>query len=166
MITLRQKFFAENYPLKLWLRTGVMGGIFWAVKECEPSLEMLGSIGGVLGFLVAIPLGALIGFFVSSFFASIAFPLRVIYDIQERCNGKPFAVGDRVRILTGKHREKLVTVYEIWKERSQLRVELGLQEAEAFEDVFSFVEVCREANTAPATSISAAKLPSNTISPK
>ena len=93
------------------------------------------SIWTVLAILPALPLGALFGMF-------ILWP--IIQIICRSLNGAPFHPGDMVRILAGKHRDRVVRVYEIWPSRGQVRVELGEQEEKAVKDVFMDIQVCRE----------------------
>lgn len=51
---------------------------------------------------------------------------RIIFaPFAARLQGWPFAVGDRVWILTGKHKNTIAVVYEVWIERGQVRVEWG-----------------------------------------
>lgn len=69
--------------------------------------------------------------------------------IAARLQGWPFAVGDRVWILTGRCKNTIGTVYEVWTERGQVRVELGAELKEKVEDVFCAVAVCRARNTEP-----------------
>src|SRR5882762_9575681 len=47
-----------------------------------------------------------------------------------KMNGGPFAVGDRVLILAGRHKGGVGPIYEFWKERGQLRVYWGEEEKE------------------------------------
>ena len=56
--------------------------------------------------------------------------------IAARLQGWPFAVGDRVWILTGRYMNTIATVYEVWTERGQVRVELGAELKEKVEDVY------------------------------
>ena len=63
--------------------------------------------------------------------------------------GWPFKVGDEVVILTGKHRNTVTTVYEIWEQRGQVRVELGEDLKKSVKDVFCGVEVCRNKRKTP-----------------
>jgi hypothetical protein len=69
--------------------------------------------------------------------------------IAARLQGWPFAVGDRVWILTGRHKNTIATVYEVWTERGQVRVELGAELKKKIEDVYCAVAVCRARNTQP-----------------
>ena len=64
--------------------------------------------------------------------------------IAARIQGWPFKVGDEVVILTGKHKHTVAKIYEIWKERGQVRLDLGEDLKKAVEDVFCGVEVCRD----------------------
>lgn len=67
-----------------------------------------------------------------------------------RIQGWPFKVGDEVVILTGRHKNTTTTIYEIWEERGQVRVDLGEELKKQVKDVFCAVEVCRKGNSEPA----------------
>src|SRR5207253_4613352 len=65
-----------------------------------------------------------------------------INDWGAKLNGAPFHVGDRVCILVGPHRGRVVQVYSV--ERRQIRVQLGEQAKKDSTDAFLFTKVCRE----------------------
>jgi hypothetical protein len=67
--------------------------------------------------------------------------------VAARLQGWPFAVGDRVWILSGKHKGTLTTVYEVWAERGQVRVDLGSEAKGKVTDVYCAVAVCRARRT-------------------
>lgn len=69
--------------------------------------------------------------------------------VVARLQGWPFAVGDRVWILSGRHKNSVAAVYEVWSERGQVRVELGPELRDKVEDVYCAVAVCRVRNTEP-----------------
>ena len=93
------------------------------------------SFWAVVATLGASALGAIFGML-------FLWPLIVV--ICSFLNGQPFREGDWVRILVGPHRDRVVRVYQVWKERDEVLVELGEQEAKDVKDVFWNVEVCRE----------------------
>jgi hypothetical protein len=66
-------------------------------------------------------------------------------------NGGPFRTGDTVQILVGPHQGKITCVYKEWKERNQVRVDLGDEAQRKVEDVFSYVELKKASSTAPTT---------------
>ena len=70
--------------------------------------------------------------------------LRMFWRYRARVNGSPFSTGDHVRILVGPHAENVVTVYEVWEERGQVRVSLGEQAKRELKDVFGYLQVCTE----------------------
>jgi len=88
-------------------------------------------------FISAIVVGAfagvMIGYFVSHGF----------YYIITRMNGAPFHKGDVVQNLSGEYKGHVVSVYEEWKGRKQVRVDLGETAMKDLKDVFSFNEICR-----------------------
>lgn len=70
--------------------------------------------------------------------------LRALWHILARINGAPFRNGDVVQIRVGEHRGRVATVYEEWKQRGEVRVDLGERAKKDLKDVFSYVELCRE----------------------
>ena len=64
--------------------------------------------------------------------------LRVLWFLFVRINGGPFKIGDTVQILSGPYRNKITMVYEVWKERSEVRLNLNDKAKNKYEDVFSF----------------------------
>jgi hypothetical protein len=65
----------------------------------------------------------------------------IVGNIVSWIQGAPFREGDTVCVLSGKHRGKVTTVYEVWECRGQVRVDLGKELKKAVEDVFCNVAV-------------------------
>jgi hypothetical protein len=138
-----QRFFAQNWPVRLWM--GIVpftmpAVVCWLVRPVPwllahwlniPMFAGILILAWVLGWYVAI----LVGWFV----------LGPLYYGQALRNGAPFRVGESVRLLTGPHAGRVVRVYEIWAERNEIRVDLGEQARDRVEDVYAYVQVCREA---------------------
>lgn len=95
---------------------------------------MLALVSYVLTFALGMVLGAFPGWMI---FGNIARFLQ----------GAPFAIGDTLCILKGKHKGKIYRVYEVWPERRQVRLDLGASERERTEDVFNDWEVCKVKQT-------------------
>ena len=94
--------------------------------------------------LGAVVMGAVLGWVFSYF------PLVALWRIRAWINGAPFHSGETVRILAGEHRDKVVSVYAVWKDRNQVRLDLGEPARTAVKDVFSYNEICREGKNEPA----------------
>jgi hypothetical protein len=93
--------------------------------------------------LAAVPVAA-IGWMVG-----ICFLWRIVLaPIAARLQGWPFAIGDQVWILSGRHKNTSTTIYAVWEERGQVRVELGPEAKDNVEDVYCAVAVCRTEPTA------------------
>ncbi len=92
------------------------------------------------GFISAIITGASAGVLISYFV------LRGLNYIITRMNGAPFQKGDTVQVLAGKYQGQTGKVYEEWKDRKQVRVDLGEQAKKNLKDIFSFNEICRSEN--------------------
>lgn len=89
------------------------------------------------GFVISLILGTFSGVIANHMICHTLFCLCTY------ANGTPYKIGDTLLILSGKHRNKTVRVYEMWKERNQLRVDLGEDAKASLEDIFSFNEVCK-----------------------
>jgi hypothetical protein len=96
----------------------------------------------VMLLFVSVLLAIILGFFLSLPLAWIL--LSPSYHAQSLRNGAPFHAGDRVRILVGPHRGRIVEVREIWDFRNQVRVEIDAKATEDATDEFSPTEICRE----------------------
>ena len=137
--------FARDWPTKAFFGLAALFGLWAAVSACQPSAAMFRDWQFVLLFVVSIIVAPVLACFLSLLVGF--FFLGPIYHWRATLNGAPFHVGDRVRILVGPHRDRVVQVYAVWIERSQVCVELDeLSKTEA-KDVFSFTQVCREIAT-------------------
>jgi hypothetical protein len=105
--------------------TPQVGVLIWVVLAAMP----VAAVGWIIGiiFLWGFVLGPLVA----------------------RLQGWPFAVGDRVWILSGPHKNTITAVYEVWAERGQVRVDLGPEPKRRVEDVYCAVVVCRAQNIDP-----------------
>lgn len=138
-------FFAHNGPAVLVLLTGTVAGMFLAI--CSEPVFFLHS-GRILQATImlatycgAVVVSGLAGFFVAVLLGSILLP--PLYRFQAWRNGAPYQVGDSVRILCGQHSGQTARVYELWLERGQARLELGEEEKQKVNDVYSLTEDCR-----------------------
>ena len=133
--TLLQRFFAYSGPF--WLAAGIGAVVVaWMVFPL-----MQTSLTGFTLSLLLVGVGAALGFFLALFPG--CFVLGPLMHWAAERNGAPYSVGDEVLILRGKHRGQVRRVYEVWRERGQVRVQLGESERAAVTDVFWELEVCR-----------------------
>jgi hypothetical protein len=110
----------------------------------QPLSDIWNLVRLVFFVVVALLLGFLLALVVGSCLAGIFWPLlRPLFEARDVKNGAPFRVGDRVRILAGRHKDRVVRVYSDWKDDS-VRVELGEKEKEKFTDIFSSLQLLRE----------------------
>jgi hypothetical protein len=68
---------------------------------------------------------------------------RLLYPLIARLAGAPFSVGEWVVILRGARYGAIAPVYEVWRERGQVRLRLSEEECRAVADVYSHHEVLR-----------------------
>ncbi|MBN1916744.1 MAG: KOW motif-containing protein [Verrucomicrobia bacterium] len=66
-----------------------------------------------------------------------------LHALAVRLNGGPFRKGDTVEILVGPHRGRIGRVYEEWRERGEVRVNLGAAAEGRLEDVFGQTQLVR-----------------------
>jgi hypothetical protein len=140
-----QLFVAHDGPGRVLRTLGACSAVVVASRSCAASLEF-GQLDLLLWCGAVLVLAFLAGW-VIAFLASwpIVGPL---YYSQGLKNGAPYQNGDSVLILVGAHRHRVVTVYDVWSERDQVRVQLGEREHEDVTDVYSFIEVCRAQDVA------------------
>ena len=134
--------FARNWPLKGYLGAWAILAIVMVVSVCEPNREMFKDWVFCVFFIVSLLVAPV-------FFVFLSFPvafmvLGPLYYIGERLAGAPFHTGDRVRILVGPQRNRVVEIYDVWNSRSQIRVWLDAEAEREVCDVFDFTQVFRE----------------------
>ena len=71
------------------------------------------------------------------------FILGPIYHYRGVLNGYPFQPGDRVQILVGANRDRIVQVVEVWDWRGDLRVNLGEFATPRARTFFQFTQVIK-----------------------
>lgn len=123
-----QVLFAQNW---LWHL------LFWGCSLCVGLIVAMPTYIAQKKFILAIMSGAFTGVLISYFIT------RSLYYIITWMNGSPFHKGDTVQILVGEHKGQIASVYEEWKDRKQVRVDLGEPARQDLKDVFSFNEICR-----------------------
>lgn len=117
------------WGIAFWVCPIVLGVIFL--------LPIYSDLEGYKDFIKAIAAGAAFGFLCTYF------PLFFLGRILMKINGSPFHVGDMVHIMAGKHKGQIARVYEVWKARNSVRVELGEQAMNDIDDVYSYMDICR-----------------------
>jgi hypothetical protein len=133
--TLLQRFFAYAGPFWLAASIGAAVVAWWVFPFTQTSLT------GFVFSVLLIAVGAALGFFLAVFPGCFLLGPLMLWAAQR--NGAPFSIGDDVLILRGKHRGQVLRVYEVWRERGQVRVELGETDRVGFTDAFWNLEVCR-----------------------
>jgi len=95
------------------------------------------SVWSIIAVILALPLGLILG-------QLCLWP--PLFWVGSLVNGSPFHEGDTVRVLVGPNRNRVGQIYEIWKSRNQVRVQLDERAEKDVTDVFMYNEVCREKN--------------------
>ncbi len=135
-----QYFFARDWPRKIWMVAAPLYIVFFIVRECHPTFSLFMDWQAVFWLFCVALLALPIGFFLAILMGW--FILGPLYFDRGLKNGGPFRPGDRVRILTGPHRDRIVVVYSLWQGDS-VRVELSEEEKKNYKDVFSPVQLLR-----------------------
>ncbi|MDB6029540.1 MAG: hypothetical protein JWM68_5763 [Verrucomicrobiales bacterium] len=108
-----QHFFAQNWPVKIWLSVVALGSIFLAGEACEPSLSSLRDWHFLILFGSVILLAPIFTCYTSLLFVWVI--LGPLYQARGRMNGAPFQPGDKVRILVRPNRGRVVPVEVVGK---------------------------------------------------
>jgi len=139
-----QCFYAKNWPMKIWFTAVPSLFLIFAIYVCEPTTALFNDWRNLLHFIILILITLLIGFFSSILMGW--FVLGPLY--YGRClkNGGPFHEGDIVQIIAGRYRDRIVRVYSSWQGDS-VRVMLGQNEKDKFQDIFSPTELIRVNDT-------------------
>jgi len=132
----------HRYVLARTPEISVCIGVIGALTLMFHELHSVGALTLQAGVLIWIVLAAVPAAAIGLICGIILWGM-MLGPVAIRLQGWPFAPGDRVWILTGKHRGTITTVYEVWAERGQVLVDLGPDLKEKVEDVYSAVEVCR-----------------------
>jgi hypothetical protein len=140
--SLMHYFFAQDWPLKIWLVGFSLFCAITAGNACEPSFALLRDWHFLILFISAILVAPTLGFFLALPLAWIV--IGPFYHFRAKLNGAPFHVGDHVQILVGSHRGKVARIYSTWQ-GDTFRVELGSDAEKSYKDIFSPTKVLRSA---------------------
>lgn len=121
--------------------------ISWAVSALALNAALLGCLlQGSLIWVSWATLALIIGLSILAYFIGMLLLWPLFRVVCSKINGAPFGVGERVLILTGPHRGRLVSVYEITAGQggwNLLRLELGQDAKDSYKDIFEEYAVVR-----------------------
>jgi hypothetical protein len=140
MKPLRLQYFMASHLGKL---AGGVGVVTWvgcvAVNSLLDPAEYFKDMTALFGLLLAMLSAAAAGFVTGYLVLG-----RILFLICAKVNGGPFEKGDKVRILTGPHRDRVTLVYDVWASHGRVRVALDELSKKDATDVFMYHEICRE----------------------
>lgn len=128
-----QWFFANNWPLRLWLGAFSLGAPLAALRDIDFSAAHAFGLRLWLALLTMSLLFAIAACLVGAvMFGPLVGPL---YRLRTHLNGGPFAPGDVVVVLSRKHRGRRARVYGTWQ-GDTVRVEIENEHKAGFRDIF------------------------------
>jgi hypothetical protein len=131
-INLIQYLFAYDVPGKLCYAGFPIAVALYSFNTAKVSFNMLADLRTLgLMFLLLIS-SILMGLLIGALF--ICFILSPLYRAIERMNGGPFNPGDKVYVICGPHKGRILDVYSHWQGLA-VRIALGEEAKKNFNDV-------------------------------
>lgn len=127
MFTFREKFVASDAWMRLWLLGSLAFALWLLIRALEPSLSALSSPGFLLLTVLAFAATTVLTLVLSPIVAVAVFDGKI--ERQTRRNGGPFAIGDRVVIIPGRHAGRAGRISSYGQSQA-LRVTLDGEDAE------------------------------------
>jgi hypothetical protein len=115
--TWMQRVFARHIPGLVALIVITLAVTIWIGIGLLPLVIFEPTVWSVIRFGLLMTAALVMGFFVAVLAISIFIP--PLYHWRASLNGAPFKVGDHVRILAGRHRDRVVRIYAIWESRDE-----------------------------------------------
>lgn len=135
-----QRLVASDVLIRVWLLTLPCLAVVFTLREIDPTLSGFTTSSGAFWTVVSGLLAFVAGFFLA---VIVGWPLFGPFLMWcSEANGAPFAVGDRVMILTGPFADRMSTIYSTWQ-HDTLRVDLGEEAKARFEDIFGAYQLLR-----------------------
>ncbi|HSG70431.1 MAG TPA: hypothetical protein VLA12_08445 [Planctomycetaceae bacterium] len=138
--TRSQRFYASGWPEFIWVIGGASIGVAAGLNSTEFRLGLLLEWPTNLWFGLVTIISALVGYFLAIFPG--IFVIGPLLDDRSRINGAPFAVGDCVQIISGKHAGQVVKIYSTWQ-GDLVRVDLGEEAKHSYQDIFGPLQLLR-----------------------
>ncbi len=142
-----RSFYARNWPARIWIVVFPALCVALMAVALGPPPELAGFKGDAKGYLLLLGLALLIGLCAAALLGP--FLLGPLYHYRAERNGYPFHPDDRVELLVGANRGRVVRVVEVWDWRGDLRVDLGESARPGANTLFQFTQVVRVAEDAP-----------------
>jgi len=137
-------FYAQNWPAWIWFAVAPLLGVLIMASAlgAPPDLTTLGAEAKIYFFLLG--LAWILGYLAAGLLGW--FLLGPIYHYRAELNGAPFQPGDRVQILVGRDRGRVVRVAEVRDWRGDLRVDLGELADLKGRAIFHFAQIIKVTN--------------------
>jgi hypothetical protein len=140
-------FYAQNWPGWIWIVVfPVLSVALMAIGLGRPP-EMVGLDADAKAYLVLLGIALVLGICVAALLGP--FILGPLYHYRAEVNGYPYRPDDRVEILVGANRGRVVRVVEVWDWRGDLRVDLGEFAGSRARTFFGFAQVMKVSDAEP-----------------
>ena len=139
-----QRVIADEWPSKVWFVSAIAAGAWFTIAAFDPTLSDILSWRFLVLFVPTSVAVLIVALGLSLIFGSVL--VYPVYALQARLNGAPFAVGDRVRVISRRERGRISQVYSAWQGNT-VRIDLGEEAREKFDDIFGWHQIERVAET-------------------
>lgn len=139
--TRAQRFYASRWPELLWsVGFAAITSTIVLIAAGASFEAATGSFHSFSWFVIVGVLGTFLGLFLAAF-PRVLWLGPTLYG-RGLINGAPFRVGDLVQIIGGKFDSRVCRVYSKWQHDS-VRVQLGEEAADNYEDIFGPTQLLR-----------------------
>lgn len=134
-------FYAQNWPAWIWFTVAPLVPVLVVARALgtPPDLSAFGPEARSYLFLLGVTW--LLGYLVSGLVGWFIF--GPLYHYRAEVNGYPFRPGDRVEILVGPSRGRVVRVADVWEQRGEVRVEAPESAGGKKRTVYQFTQVIK-----------------------
>ena len=135
-------FYAQKWPIWIWIICAPLLCVALMASALSPPASFSPTEPETRSYLFLLAIAALLGWAAGALVGK--FVLGPIYFHRAQLNGAPFQPGDRVEILVGPNRGRIVQVLESWHWRGTAKVDLGEGAAPIRKNTFSSKDIFEE----------------------
>jgi len=140
-------FYAQNWPARIWIVIIPSLCVVLMARALGTPPKIGGFQADARSYLILLAIAWLLGLCVAALLGT--FILAPLYRYRAQLNGYPFQPGDRVEILVGASRGRVVHVVEVCDWRGSLRLDLGELASPRARTSFHFAQVIKATDAEP-----------------